>query len=996
MYKTVIKVFSFLFVTLFAANLVFSQSYNTQFYNESNGLFNSKIWDILQDRSGRMWFGTRSGISVYDGISWSGFINTDSIGRYECFALRMDDDGNIKALFRNPSFFVATYTKDGWKRLPPSGFITGNEICSFFTTGRGDNEKVYICTENDGIIWHGNDAWKTLLLNEEYGIDIVYSACPLGDSVLISTNKGLYFWNTAGTFRSADIAFPSKPRGLYTQKEFGNKIYAAGEDWFGYLENDSVKILSEKLTSNFDFNVLSLRIEPDNNSGFYIFNYFTLNYFSLKDSSVTRLRSKSGLITDGATCVFTDRENNAWIGSPRGANKISSRRFINYLDLFGEGEGEVSAIMEYEPGKIIFGGNNGYTMFDGEKFRHFPIPDPNRSRSEKERILDFQLDTKGNIWVASTTNGFFLIDKTGKKLNYKLDIPVKERATSVIMDKDKNLWFVTNGNVYIHNDAGTKIYTDIPKNHVIRKAFNLGDSTLGFTTVLEGFYLRRGNVTTHYMGQTKEGNSVFTLEKDRKGKIWIGTLAGLFELNGEKVQRAILNDGDSVARPVYLLMEDRSGNLWIGTDFGVYKYNGSIVRKYSTKDGLSGNELNRAGGVIEKNGRIWFGTNFGASCYYEELDNNGTNETALLLKINRITSSGISYASDADISLSENSNDISFIISGCSFINEKENRISWKLDGEDKEWKKEVLYQSNEIYYNNLAPGDYRLHVRMRNSDGVLGPETVSSVITIEKPFYLKWWFLAASAMLIAAIAYSGQNYYSQRKYNRFLQEEVNKVTAELTEAEKTYRETLLKEIHHRIKNNLQVVSSLLSLHGNTVRDEEINEILRESRNRIRSMAMIHEKLYSSKSYSSLNISSYVKSLVDYLARSYLSNTSQVKIETQIPELFLNIDISVAIGLIVNELVSNALKYAFPGNRKGTISISINQADGNNIAIGLKDDGVGLDKEPIPENMETLGLRLVNMLVKQYDGKMETDITRGTSFNITLKYRQETSSPARG
>jgi len=591
--KTVTKQLLILFITLFISDSLFPQSYNTQFYNESNGLFNSKVWSIIQDKSGRIWFGTRSGISVYDGLSWSGFLNTDSIGGYECFGLHEDEEGNIKALFRNPSFFVATHTKDGWKRLPVSGIITGNPICSFFVTGKSDNERVFVCTENDGIFWHEGNSWKSFYPRTDYGLELIYSACPLGDSVLLATEKGLYFWNPSGETRGAGINFPTNPRGIYSKKEYGNKFYAAGEDWFGFWENGTVYTFSKKIVNAFDYNILSVRIEPDNNSGFYLFNSFTLNYFSLLDTSVTRLRSKSGLITDGASCVFIDRENNTWIGSLRGANKISCRRFINYLDLFGEGEGEVSAILEYEPGKIIFGGNNGYTMYDGTGFRHYPPSKPNINRSEKERILDFELDSKNNIWIASTTGGFQVIDKNGKRVNYPGITPLKERALSVIMDRDKNMWLVTNAGVYIYDGKETRKNGEIPSNYIIRKAFALNENTLGFATVQDGFYLKTKTGVTRYCTNNKESNSVYSLLKDRKGRLWIGTMAGLFELKNNTVQRALLNNGDTIARPVYLLTEDKSGNLWIGTDFGVYKYNGKEIRAYSTKDGLAGNELNR-------------------------------------------------------------------------------------------------------------------------------------------------------------------------------------------------------------------------------------------------------------------------------------------------------------------------------------------------------------------------------------------------------------------
>ncbi|MDD5362355.1 MAG: histidine kinase dimerization/phosphoacceptor domain -containing protein [Ignavibacteria bacterium] len=985
MLKIRVKHLLALLLLIFVSSVLKPQSFNTQFYNESNGLANSKVWTILQDKSGRIWFGTRSGISVYDGLSWKGFLNTDGISGYECFALHEDKQGSIKALFKNPSFLVATYNGSSWKTLPPSGFVTASLLSSFLVSGTGDNEKFYIITQNEGISYYANNAWTHVDFKNDFGIAYIYSGCVAADSILLATDKGLFFLNEDNKLHEYIVTLPSMPRGVYTDTKYENKVFLAGDSWFGYIENGVFNLVTKKVYADFDYNIVNINIQPDNHSGFYLYNNFTVNYVSLKDTIVTRLNSKSGLVTNGASCVFVDGENNIWIGSLRGVNKISSRRFVNFLDLFREGDGEVSAILEYEPGKIIFGGNSGYTLFDGTTYRYYNTAKDTYPATEKERILDMALDSKGNIWIASITKGFLVVDRNGKVTDFGKIHGLNERVVSVAMDSEKNMWLTTNESIYSYDGKKLTKHVIAEKNSVIRKVFALDDSTMAFVTVMEGLFLRTKNSTKHIASLNKETNSVYAVKKDTKGTTWIGTMDGLYVLKNDSLQRAVLNNNETINRPVYLVLEDKSGNVWFGTDFGVYKYNGKTLRGYSTKEGLAGNELNRAGGIVEKNGRIWFGTNFGASCYYEEYDENNANTDFTTLRIKEFSSEGQIYPADKDVSLSSKNDNITFYVSGCSFINEKENKISWMLEGADNEWKKEIIYQTGEISYDNLAPGEYKLYVRMRNADGVLGPATASGVITIEKPLYLKWWFLLFSAFVLFGIVYSGVNYFSQFKYTRFLKAEVAKVTEELKETEDKHREALLKEIHHRIKNNLQIVSSLLSLQSNTIKDPEVLEIMRESQNRIRSMALIHEKLYQSKRYSTIDISSYIKGLVDYLIRAYTVNTALIKVKTDIPELFLNVDISISCGLIINELVSNALKYAFQDKPAGSILIIIKKEDDNLLCITVSDNGKGFEGNHDFENSETLGLRLVNMLVRQHQGTM--NVTHGGGAVFTIKLR---------
>lgn len=195
-------------------------------------------------------------------------------------------------------------------------------------------------------------------------------------------------------------------------------------------------------------------------------------------------------------------------------------------------------------------------------------------------------------------------------------------------------------------------------------------------------------------------------------------------------------------------------------------------------------------------------------------------------------------------------------------------------------------------------------------------------------------------------------------------------------------KEVLLQEIHHRVKNNLQVISSLLDLQSQQIEESTMLEVFRESQNRVKSMALVHEKLYQSKNFAKINFAEYTESLVNYLFKAYELHSGNVILELDIDEVDLNIDTAIPCGLIINELVSNALKYAFPHNRSGKVCISLHSERHKHFTLTIKDDGVGLPMDWDFKSVKSLGLQLVNVLTKQLKGTIEINRSRGSQFRV--------------
>jgi PAS domain S-box-containing protein len=263
----------------------------------------------------------------------------------------------------------------------------------------------------------------------------------------------------------------------------------------------------------------------------------------------------------------------------------------------------------------------------------------------------------------------------------------------------------------------------------------------------------------------------------------------------------------------------------------------------------------------------------------------------------------------------------------------------------------------------------------------MMSGEKVTGVITLqdyreENKFNESQIELLSTIASQAAIALENSHLYSQ----------LHKDLQQKLEAEKTIKaslhekEILLQEIHHRVKNNLQIMSSLLRLQATYVTSNEAVNLFRESENRIKSMTIIHNKLYNSKNYERIDFGDYVKTLTDNLFLSYGISKSNIKTKVDIRNIKLNIDTAIPCGLIINELVSNSLKHAFKKSVTGRMNIKLQSDEQNQFTLTVEDDGAGLPKDFDFHTSKTLGMKLVHLLSSQIGGKIQFESNGGTRY----------------
>jgi PAS domain S-box-containing protein len=195
-------------------------------------------------------------------------------------------------------------------------------------------------------------------------------------------------------------------------------------------------------------------------------------------------------------------------------------------------------------------------------------------------------------------------------------------------------------------------------------------------------------------------------------------------------------------------------------------------------------------------------------------------------------------------------------------------------------------------------------------------------------------------------------------------------------------KDALLREVHHRVKNNLQVICSLLSLQSRHITDQSALAAFKESESRVRSMALVHEKLYMTRDFGLIDFATYVRSLAPELLRSYKVEQDTVRLKMELDDVRLGIDVAIPLGMIMNELVSNCLKHAFPEGRKGEIAIELRSGPGGSVTLSVRDDGVGFSDGVDFRSVKSMGMEMVSTLVEQLEGRIEMERTGGTKFTV--------------
>jgi len=289
----------------------------------------------------------------------------------------------------------------------------------------------------------------------------------------------------------------------------------------------------------------------------------------------------------------------------------------------------------------------------------------------------------------------------------------------------------------------------------------------------------------------------------------------------------------------------------------------------------------------------------------------------------------------------------------------------------------EQLFEENRTRFIYDAESRYQKGKQDQKINDLLEKQELSAALLDLKKRQNAFMWLGICALLFI----SGLIFVLYRKNNKksvTLTRQNDLIKKTLSE-----KEILLKEIHHRVKNNLQVVSSLLSLQSRFIQDEQALSAITEGKNRVRSMALIHQNLYQENNLTGVAVKPYFEKLIRSLFDSYNIDRERIKLYLEVDELTLSVDTVIPVGLITNELVSNALKHAFPKGRKGVLSVSVKEV-GQQLILEVADNGIGIVDERIIEDSNTFGYKIINAFKEKLEADLKIDHEDGTRIRLFI------------
>ena len=288
------------------------------------------------------------------------------------------------------------------------------------------------------------------------------------------------------------------------------------------------------------------------------------------------------------------------------------------------------------------------------------------------------------------------------------------------------------------------------------------------------------------------------------------------------------------------------------------------------------------------------------------------------------------------------------------------------------------LYNEDKIREVNQVEMNYAFSRQQLADSLAFNTEKIILESQVQQERQGRWFFLGIAGLLGLLAVVLFRNNQQRQQTNELL-------SIQKTEIEKKNQqnELLLKEIHHRVKNNLETVSSLLALQSATIEDPAVLDAMQESQNRVQSMGMIHQKLYQGENLAAIEMKDYFVNLSEGVLDSF-GTEGRVQVECAMQELELDVDTAVPIGLIVNELLTNSLKYAFPNGQSGQIKISLKELNASDLELTVADDGIG--KNTIEANQSKgFGTQLIQLLTRQINGRLEEVINQGTIISLQFK-----------
>ena len=952
-------------------------------------LSNDLIYSIFQDDRGTVWVGTLNGLNKYNR-------NKDNFTVFTKVSDRFNSDSTNSVIYieegSEGNLWLSTW--NGLTCMDKEGKIIRTYFSQSPDAKKFEYRKISVVfKDRQKNLWIGINGKGLKKLNLQTG-------------EFTDFYTDLHNPNTISDGFVTTI-FQDRNNKLWIGTRNGLNIFDPKKNIFTRIFNDpqkSYSVINNKITS----------IMEDKSGIIWIGTYTGLSrlYYPINNFHYYK---EPFIKNNTVISAFLDNNNNIWVCTMGGLDEIkNNKKYSIHFSHDPKNKNSLSddfvrSVFVDKSGIVWIGTNNeGLNRFDPQtgKFQLFTYDVNDSTSISNKGIVSVCEDNSGSLWFG-TWWGLNRFDKKTQKFTRYLSNP--DNPNGLRNNSIWDLYLDSHGMIWAGTGGGGVSEID-PKTGTFINNFT-NDST-------NKYYI--------------SNNRVFTILESSDGLMWFGTIYGLNCYNRNTGKTIVYTKEDGLpSNLIDGIQEDKRGYLWIATGNGLSKFDRKNKKfiNYNKRNGIENLEFIQNIALKSKDGQLYFGSDGLLFFYPDRIKDEYLTSPVVFtdLKIYNqsvpISRNGIlkeSITGEKKITLPPGNDVVTLDFALLDYSDVKRNSFRYKLDGFDRGWNN--VGTRNSATYTNLPPGKYKFIVQATNNNGVRNQKEASIQMIITPKYFQTLWFKFALGLVIILSAFiiihgrtkkiKNRNKLLQQmvtERTKDLDKTIQELSREITERKKaeknvqaslkekevllsekesllSEKEVLLKEIHHRVKNNLQVISSLLYLNSKNVTDKKALDMFTDSQNRVKSIALVHERLYRSKDLGRIDFREYVKHLTTDLFRTYAVNPSVISLDININDIFINIDFAVPCGLIINELISNSLKYAFPNyhleNKKGIINVDFNKYDSDKLMLSVSDNGIGLPNEVNKMKNLSLGLQLVDSLVAQLEGTLKVERNYGTSFKI--------------
>ena len=777
---------------LFAAPAASTQRYHTLNFSELDGLPSTDVVDIAQHADGSLWVAMRSALSRFDGARFAPIPLPGGL-RDALAHLAIDHDGSVWIAPLTLGSGLFTRQHDEWRRVDRPADLDPEALLVDLLTDDGDG---LLAVTAEAGVWRAfpDGRWQAVGGDGLAGRHI-WSADVTPTGLVIAHDQGLSRlvhgqW-VHGLTEAAGL--PAGPV-VGVCFEAPGRTWLAGASWIGRIESARGELLVVDQALLLDTQATRFGrgplLMPDEADGLWLGTPMSLLHFDDLLRRPQPFGTTNGLAGGGVSALLRDRDGGAWFASARGLSRIPSQRFTNWDHRDGLLSDEVTALLEDRDGRLVIGHNDGLSMLVGGTVEHLLPIEQGLRHADETRVLELAESADGTLWMARAWGGLQSLapdDKQPRRV-FLTDEPI--HVTSVAVDSRDRLWAGSHTGLWRDDGDGMQRVEEqgLPAAPLfVRRVVPYDDGETWLATLQGVWRGRDGRWEQIQQPQIPEANNVFSVLRRQDGNVYAGTQVGLFQVRGERLALPE-HEALRIDIPVYSMVEDDTGRLWLGTRQGLVAWDGRDARHYGVRQGLAGQETNRAAALCDRDGRVWFGTVGGLSGYRREFDQREPSPPELTLSEADVRGQARPFGERLELEYDE-AGDVTFVFHGLSFVDDGQVTYQAMLEGFDRDWLPPAVAEGGHVRYTGLPVGEYRLHVRARASRGPWSDEVVSPPVVVHSPWWQQPWFLGGILMLSLGLLVTVARQVGQRRHTERLEQLVVERTRALASAEQRYRE---------------------------------------------------------------------------------------------------------------------------------------------------------------------------------------------------------------